>query len=105
MADYTALKTRIANTPVQGFNTPVRRSSTYTLDIATPVPNEACDAMQERSRETGITLAASGVDRDRAFVRFRASSDEEAVDIAAHLTDLEGVLHTGYGVNRRDVAR
>jgi hypothetical protein len=93
------------NIHVQEASTPVRRTSQYTLDISTPVPNEACDTMVEAAERIGVMLTASGVDKNRAFVRFRVGSDEAAVAIASQLTDLDGVLHTGYGVNRRDIAR
>lgn len=77
-----------------------RQTSPYTLDIRTTSPWIVVDELVERCP---VTVAASGVDYQRAFIRFRAANDEEALRIAKQLTALEAVLHTGYGVNRRDV--
>jgi hypothetical protein len=79
-----------------------RTTSTYTLDIQTDVPNEVTDLLLERCP---VPVAASGVDKRRAFIRFRAKNDEEAADVADQLTDLPGTLHTGYGIHNRVVVR
>lgn len=82
-----------------------RTTSTYTIDVQTTKPNEVCNALLAAA-PADLTIAASGVDACRAFVRFRAGSDEEAIALATRFAPPSGaVLHTGYGVNARVVAR
>lgn len=82
---------------------PLRRTSVYTFETLTEVPMEAADVLRDNCI---ADVAASGVmvNPKRAFVRFRASSDDDARGIADRLTDAPGTLHTGYGVNHRVVS-
>lgn len=97
------------NVHVQEPSTPTRNSSMYTLDIAvepgSKLEGHICDAMRERADELGVTVFASGVDRGRAFLRFRVKDDELAAAVAVQLRDIEDgrTLHTGYGAHRREV--
>jgi len=81
-----------------------RTTSTYTIDVQTSEPNAVCDALRAAAPD-GLVIAASGVDAGRAFVRFRAANDEEAMRIAEQFDPPSGsTLHTGYGINTRIVA-
>ena len=81
-----------------------RTTSTYTIDVQTTRPNEVADALVAAC-PADVTITASGVDAARAFVRFRAADDAEAIRIATQFNPPSGaVLHTGYGVNTRIVA-
>lgn len=81
-----------------------RTTSTYTIDVQTVQPNEVADALVAAC-PAGLTITASGVDSARAFVRFRAADDAEAIRLATQFNPPAGaVLHTGYGVNQRTVA-
>lgn len=81
-----------------------RTTSTYTIDVQTTDPNGVCDALRAAA-PAGLTITASGVDSARAFVRFRAADDAEAIRIATQFRPPAGaILHTGYGVNARIVA-
>lgn len=80
-----------------------RKASTYTLDVTTPHPNVVCDSLKELCP---ALIAASGVDKGRAFVRFRCGDDQQARVIAGatiSTLNLPFTLHTGYGVNIRIV--
>lgn len=81
-----------------------RATSVYTVDIDGCLdPNTVADWMV---RKCPVPLSASGVDRQRAFVRFRSPDDGTACAVAAETCAelLYGyVVHTGYGVNARVV--
>jgi hypothetical protein len=81
-----------------------RTTSTYTIDVQTTEPNAVCDALRAAA-PADLVLTASGVDAARAFVRFRAADDAEAIRLATQFRPPVGAtLHTGYGVNTRIVA-
>jgi hypothetical protein len=80
------------------------RLKSYLLELRVPTPdaNKVCDDL--------IALypgdvEASGVGKNRAFIRFRATDDEAALAVAAGMK-LEGetyMITTGYGMHRRIV--
>lgn len=86
----------------QPTSQPRRRTSTYTFEVETEAPNDVADILVENCI-TEVYASGVMIQPKRAFIRFRASSDEVARGIVSRITDAPGVLHTGYGVNHRIV--
>lgn len=86
------------------------RLKSYLLEERVPggsvEANHACDtliAAYDKLFDGGVE--ASGVGKNRAFIRFRAGSDERAREVAAQILGEDGeyLLTTGYGMHRRIV--
>lgn len=81
-----------------------RATSIYTIEIDGCLdPNTVADWLV---RKCPVPLSSSGVDRERAFVRFRSPDDGAACAVAAETCAelLYGyVVHTGYGAHTRVV--
>lgn len=78
----------------------VRKTSTYTVEVQAGDADRACDEMKARCT---AQLAASGVEGSRAFIRFRASSDDVARLVALKVWSGPVQMYTGFGVGRREV--
>lgn len=77
----------------------MRRS--YLLQVWTPDNNAVTDKL---IAACPLEIDSSGIDTGRAFIRFRAESDETAREAAAMIrTEKDYLLSTGYGVHLRIV--
>jgi hypothetical protein len=82
----------------------MRKTTSYLLSVNTiENPNPIADALIEAYPGE---VEASGVGKQRAFIRFRASSPEEAIEIAESMRiRWEWELSFGYGVHKKVIRR
>lgn len=78
--------------------------SAYLLEVHTEEdPNPICDNLIARCPST-VEVVVSGIGPGRAFIRYRAGSEEEAKWIAEFIRPQGGYqLSTGFAVNRREI--
>lgn len=82
----------------------LRRTSTYLVEVRSSDPSNTLEKMLEACSHE---VVASGTYRAKAQVRFRCPSDDHvALNAALEMAGgSQFVLHTGYGINQREVAQ
>jgi hypothetical protein len=82
----------------------LRRTSTYVVEVRAVNTLEVLSQMILRCP---VDLTASGLNRGVAYIRFRCRSDDNvALNLALEIAGGQPfTLHTGYGVNQREVTQ
>lgn len=78
----------------------------YSLRVAGTSGVWTADWLQKRAVAQGVNITGSHVDGRTGVLRFRTFNDTDAIAVATALIgDREATLESGFGVNRRVVAR